>query len=1246
MKKMVYAARMNGVYYDDCEVSFNRGYDETEGCSYSIVRKKAVDSKNQPIFVKLAPAFDNPTNSGITQGIFDVSFIKSANMIITAVDPAQGKWNGPAMWKGAPIPGEENTEGWVYGFNRQGALRVFKGDVSETVLCQNNMVDVIGGCTPIILNNAITEQAEAMTDKGAISAIGFNVGNGDVFFFQCSAEDQVGMTGASVAKVLSGFGCTIAVITSFISGENKNISNGMLYMGQMCEVPNGANVPQNVAYWYISKCPGFNNDFQKEIADLVQTTGRNAWNTYLLGVQLQYTNDRVAANTEAIKAEVERATAAEGVLQDNIDKEQARAEAAEKQLQDNIDAEQERAMNAEQMLQQNINAEQNRAMEAERLLQENINAEVNRATAAEDALDKKIDAETARAEGAEKVLQDNIDAEQARAETAEGKLDQKIDTETERATNRENEIYASLQAEITARINADNDLISALEQETLARKAADANLQGNIDRVESELTKKIQDNTNLIEDETTRAEAAETDLLNKINAEKDRAEAAEGDLQTNINNEINRATTAETELQTNINNEVTRATAKETELEGKISENTTNITNLTTQVTNNTTEIDALKDLVDSQGTDVSGLQDQISKIEDGTTVLPYLPLAGGNMNSMASISWNAPNGLYLKRTGVETPSIIIDKTLSSTFSQPLTSVMLTKSGVSEAMDLVLSGRGSQGETESRVRIKNINEPIDLSDAATKNYVDSMRAKYLPLTGGTITGPIDFAPATESETSVGRITGVPAAGDTPGYLEVRGNKIEVYAGNTHVASFIEQEGISPDPDTPTTKYPTAIVNGELVVEGVGIDTATIVNPSNISTGELYLQTGSESLPLLLTPAIKNTQPVLSLGNTRIINLENPVEDQDAATKAYVDTHSGGGGEGDYLPLTGGTLTGSLSITGDTSTSTFGNGSLNVAVKDGATLTPVLSAITQPKSTTLIVNDAENEADNVSVIINPSLHHTTITGEVDVDSLGVKDIILKAHTPTGSGTVEHLDINVPTSTGSVYINRSENGATVEGGTGELNVTSIKAPNELRLQAGTQINSLSPVRIDSVFIGDRANEEYGAVYEDTDTLRVIYTKGNNTRYIMSFNTQMLSFNDNILTNVKDGVNDYDAATVGQVRASQPQNTEYAPVFTKLCAGNISNYSISRNINASNVLLLISCYCSKPIAANPAVLVGSTSTPITINTTIPDEVNLQIGTCQFSNNNLTISMNSILTLSGQQYGFTYKIECFAID
>lgn len=444
MQECVNAARMNDVYYDDCEVGYEEGYDTTDGVTYSIVKKKSVDKNGKPIFVRLALAYDNTTNSGIKQKIFDTSFIKKANMIITAVPTSQVTWNGPAVYQGAQIPGTEDEEGFVYGFTRNGALRYYGGNVSYQTLCQNQMMDVIGGCIPAINDGELTEQIQAYTNKGAVCAIGFRCSDGTVYFLNAGNQDQTGMTPVTAAKILQGYGCTTAVITSFIENENLNESNGMLYLGNMCQAPTAGKEPENLAYWYISKGPCFNNTFRETIADLVQTVGRNGWRNYLLGVEVDSFDKRITQNHNDILKEIERATQ------------------AEKELQENINSETNRAMQAEALLQDNINKNT-----------EAITAEVNRATAAEQALDEKITSETQRATQAENQIASDLAAERLRAIT------------------RENEIQTALDKEIKERIAADNDIINAIEQEVLARRAADTALENKIDAVKNELTQNI-----------------------------------------------------------------------------------------------------------------------------------------------------------------------------------------------------------------------------------------------------------------------------------------------------------------------------------------------------------------------------------------------------------------------------------------------------------------------------------------------------------------------------------------------------------------------------------------------------------------------------------------------------------------------------------------------------------------------------------------------------------------------------------
>lgn len=268
------AAKTSPVYYDDSEVHLEQGYSSDDSAVYHIVRVQKYDKAGCPIRVKLGLAYDNSTNSNVRQSMHDYSFVKSANVIMTAVNPAQEGWNGPAMWRGMAIAGTPNTEGYIAGFNALGTLKVYKGNVETTNLCQDKIVDMIGAVTPIILDSKITEQAKALTTKKAITAIGYNSGCGQTILFNVGITENPGMQGITVATILKEMGCNTAVITAMQDATDEP-SIGMEYLGRWTDAPAKYNEPQNVAFWYVSKRPecGFKNDFETEIANLVQCTG-------------------------------------------------------------------------------------------------------------------------------------------------------------------------------------------------------------------------------------------------------------------------------------------------------------------------------------------------------------------------------------------------------------------------------------------------------------------------------------------------------------------------------------------------------------------------------------------------------------------------------------------------------------------------------------------------------------------------------------------------------------------------------------------------------------------------------------------------------------------------------------------------------------------------------------------------------------------------------------------------------------
>jgi archaellum component FlaC len=301
------AAKTSPVYYDDSEVHLEQGYSSDDSAVYHIVRVQKYDKAGCPIRVKLGLAYDNSTNSNVRQSMHDYSFVKSANVIMTAVNPAQEGWNGPAMWRGMAIAGTPNTEGYIAGFNSLGTLKVYKGNVETTNLCQDKIVDMIGAVTPIILDSEITEQAKALTTKKAITAIGYNSGCGQTILFNVGITENPGMQGITVANILKEMGCNTAVITAMQDATDEP-SIGMEFLGRWTDVPAKYNDPQNVAFWYVSKRPecGFKNDFETEIANLVQSTG--------------YCANGITELRDKVKNAQETADEALSLAQDNADK--------------------------------------------------------------------------------------------------------------------------------------------------------------------------------------------------------------------------------------------------------------------------------------------------------------------------------------------------------------------------------------------------------------------------------------------------------------------------------------------------------------------------------------------------------------------------------------------------------------------------------------------------------------------------------------------------------------------------------------------------------------------------------------------------------------------------------------------------------------------------------------------------------------------------------------------------------------
>lgn len=154
----------------------------------------------------------------------------------------------------------------------------------------------------------------------------------------------------------------------------------------------------------------------------------------------------------------------------------------------------------------------------------------------------------------------------------------------------------------------------------------------------------------------------------------------------------------------------------------------------------------------------------------------------------------------------------------------------------------------------------------------------------------------------------------------------------------------------------------------------------------------------------------------------------------------------------YVKKAGDTMTGDLQM----------EGSAVVKLVDGKT---VKGAFYRDNGDVCV----KSESGNVRILGAATLLTNADNG---AGQLKIGAITIQQHM---SGDTPHLDINVGTDAGAVYVNR--NG--IDGGTGELWVTEIHAPDELRLAPGTNVNAMDH-RItgvaDPVDDGDAVNKKY--------------------------------------------------------------------------------------------------------------------------------------------------------------------------
>ena len=465
LRNMQRAAEENGAYYGPGEVWVEEGYYPDESATYHIVHKACVDRRGEPIRMQLHLAYGNTTNSKIEQNIFSASKVEYADKMMVAIPKGDNGWYGKALWHGCPMPSADEPTLWTVGFTRAGVMRVYGNSVNVDQMLRDTVEDAMGVSGVLVMDGKVTDDsyrqyipnAEQQTSR---VCMGQNMATREVVILTVGNENDVnkkGLTSRACAEILRQYGCDIAVELC------EGVGSGAMDKGSLMYVPDDTEEPTAYAYWFISRKCFYKNDYERELAELVQNYGACIWGGFL--------NKKAIAQVKAeLAEEIQRAMDAEQHLQENIDAEAAAREEADTQLQANIDAEAKAREDADKVLQGNIDAEAKARADADKVLQDNIDKEALARQNADAALQENINKEAQARQAADTVLQGNIDKETEARKAADTALGQRIDGLNTRLTAAEAEIVKI------------NQLLTVLQQQ-----------MASLDTTVTELAKTIAD---------------------------------------------------------------------------------------------------------------------------------------------------------------------------------------------------------------------------------------------------------------------------------------------------------------------------------------------------------------------------------------------------------------------------------------------------------------------------------------------------------------------------------------------------------------------------------------------------------------------------------------------------------------------------------------------------------------------------------------------------------------------------------
>ena len=417
-------------------------------------------------------------------------------------------------------------------------------------------------------------------------------------------------------------------------------------------------------------------------------------------------------------------------------------------------------------------------------------------------------------------------------------------------------------------------------------------------------------------------------------------------------------------------------------------------------------------------------------------------------------------------------------------------------------------------------KITSLLNPTLAQDAATKAYVDSFTPSglhYLPLSGGTITGPLNVSGNTALGGDISLIDNKKLKLGHSGDLEIYHNGSNSYIDDTGTGTIFYRSGTQTFQNAAGSKTMATFNAANSVDLNYNNNTKFQTTNTGIDvTGEvkgdsLDIDGNSDISGALNVSGATDIDGTLNVNANLITNVANPTSAQDAATKGYVDSLSGATDTLQEVTNNGNTTTNSLMIgsssapiytldvTGDIHSSTvvrssglystFGTFSSNInangnIVGDGATIITGINNITATGAVSIsgLTSVGDNiimNSNKITSLLNPTASQDAATKSY-VDSF----------TPNG---LHYLPLSGGTVTGpSIF-------------TMALNVSgNTEVKGALRARGGLQLGADNTVGDDSrINFGTPGNKNHPQ-FKHTEVNQLILDRGGNTGTLVEFNT----------------------------------------------------------------------------------------------------------------------------------------------